>query len=167
MKTIPHKQKAQIQGSALEYVMSGSGAPPIILVNGSSGPVEGWYRVYAELETFSTVFAYNRPSIGGSDRPNHPQRGDVIVTTLRELFAAVGLNLPYLLVGHSLGGLYVNLYARRFPHKVAGVIFLDAAAPGDEVLQDNYQTPLQYILNKISGLFKPAKNTHAEVQFAN
>lgn len=167
MKTIPHKQKAQIQGAALEYVLSGSGAPPIILINGAGGPVEGWYRVYAELETFSTVFAYNRPGIGGSDRPNSPQSGDVILATLRELLSAVGLNPPYLLVGHSLGGLYVNLYARRFPHEVAGVIFLDAAAPGDEVLQDNYQTPLQNILNKISGLFKPGKHTHAEVQFVH
>jgi pimeloyl-ACP methyl ester carboxylesterase len=167
MKTIPHKQKAQIKGAALEYVMSGSGAPPIVLVNGAGGPIEGWHRVYAELETFSTVFAYNRPGIGGSDRPNSPQSGDVIVATLRELLAAVGLNPPYLLVGHSLGGLYVNLYARQFPHETAGVILLDAAAPGDEVLQDNYQTPVQHILNKISGLFKPGKNTYAEVQFVH
>lgn len=59
MKTIPHKQKAQIKGAALEYVMSGSGAPAIALVNGAGGPIEGWHRVYAELETFSTVFAYH------------------------------------------------------------------------------------------------------------
>lgn len=167
MKTIPHKQKAQVQAVALEYVMSGAGVPPIILVNGAGGPIEGWHRVYAELETLSTVFAYNRLGMGGSDRPNSPQSGDVIVTTLRELLVAVGLNPPYLLVGHSLGGLYVNLYARQFPDEVAGVIFLDAAAPGDEVLQDNYQTPLQYILNKLSGLFKPGKNSHAEVQFVH
>ncbi|MBL8153502.1 MAG: alpha/beta hydrolase [Anaerolineae bacterium] len=167
MKSIPQKQKAQIQGVALEYVKSGAGAPPIILVNGSGGPIEGWYKVYAELETLSTVFAYNRPGIGGSESSKFPQSGDVIVATLRELLAAVGLIPPYLLVGHSLGGLYVNLYARQFPHEVAGAVFLDAAAPGDEVLQNNYQTPLQSILNKISGLFKSSKDTHAEVQFVH
>ncbi len=167
MKTIPPKQKVQIQGVALEYVMSGSGAPPIILVNGAGAPIEGWHRIYAELEKQSTIFAYNRPGVGGSGSPNSPQTADVIAATLRELLVEIGLNPPYLLVGYSLGGLYINLYARQFPDEIAGVIFLEAAAPGDEVLKDHYQTPLQRVLTKISSLFKPSKDTHAEVLFVD
>lgn len=165
MKSLPPRQKAQIRGCTLEYITSGSGSPAIVLVNGAGGPIEGWYKVYAELEAISTVFAYNRPGIGGSDRPNVPQTGDVIVTVLRELLMAIGLAPPYILVGHSLGGLYVNLFARQFPGEVAGVVLLDAAAPGDEILQHNYQTTLQRVLNRMMGLFDPVlgKDKNREV----
>lgn len=169
MKSLPPRQTAQIRGCTLEYITSGSGSPAIVLVNGAGGPVEGWYRVYAELEAISTVFAYNRPGIGGSDRPNSPQTGDAIVAVLRELLTAIELVPPYILVGHSLGGLYVNLFARQFPGEVAGVVLLDAAAPGDEVLQHTYQTALQRGLNMVIGLFAPffGKDKNREVAFVS
>lgn len=169
MKSLPPRQTAQIQGCTLEYITSGSGSPAIVLVNGAGGPLEGWYRVYAELAAISTVFAYNRPGIGGSDRPNSPQTGDVIVTILRELLMTIGIVPPYILVGHSLGGLYVNLFARRFPGEVAGVVLLDAAAPGDEILQHTYQTTLQRGLNAVIGLFDPifGRDKNREVAFVS
>jgi pimeloyl-ACP methyl ester carboxylesterase len=167
MKALPAKQKVQIQGSTMEYITSGSGLPVIVLVNGAGGPVEGWYKVYSELEALSTVFAYNRLGIGGSDRPNSPQTGDVIVSDLRDLLVVADLQPAYVLVGHSLGGFYVNLFARQFPDEVAGVVMLDAAAPGDEILQHEYQTKLQTILNKFFGLFDAifSKDENGEVNF--
>jgi pimeloyl-ACP methyl ester carboxylesterase len=73
MRTFRHKHKASIRGHTLEYLMSGSGRPPIVLINGAGGPVEGWYKVYGALAAIGTVFAYNRPGIGGSDKPKEPQ----------------------------------------------------------------------------------------------
>ena len=64
MKALPQKQKISIRGASLEYVTSGTGSPAIVLVNGSGGPIEGWYKVYAQLKELGTVFAYNRFGIG-------------------------------------------------------------------------------------------------------
>jgi pimeloyl-ACP methyl ester carboxylesterase len=147
MNSFPPKQIVEVQGKKIQYVTSGKGTPAIILVNGGGGPIEGWYRVYTELEQMSTVVAYNRSGIGGSDRPTTPQTGAVIVSMLRALLHEIKIAPPYVLVGHSLGGLYVNLFARQFPHEIAAVVFLDAAAPGDEVLQQEPQTPLQKLFN--------------------
>jgi pimeloyl-ACP methyl ester carboxylesterase len=152
MKSLPNKLKANINGQTLEYITSGTGNPPIVLVNGSGGPVEGWYKVYAELETLATVFAYNRPGLSASSKPTQAQTGEVIVASLRALLLHAGLQPPYILVGHSLGGLYVNLFARLFPAEVAGVVFLEATSPRDveEIPAEN--SPLQRLAEKMLNL---------------
>lgn len=155
MRSMPKLLKATINSKTLEYTISGSGRPTIVLVNGSGGPIEGWYKVFAGLEMLGTVFAYNRLGMGGSDKPTEPQTGSRIVTTLHQLLSDVGLPPPYVLVGHSLGGLYVNLFARMFPEDVAGVALLDATAPEDvlQLPQENngFQRLTQSILNLIFG----------------
>lgn len=130
--TLTNKRvKATVNRQSLEYSISGTGSPTIVLLNGAGGPIEGWYKVLPELETLGTVLAYNRPGVAGSARPTQPQTGDVIITTLRELLAHTGLRPPYVLVGHSLGGLYANLFARLFPAEIRAVVLLDATAPDD------------------------------------
>ncbi len=131
MQMMPKLAKAAVGGSTLEYAVSGSGKPVIVLVNGAGGPIEGWYKIYAKLEKLGTVFAYNRLGLGGSSKPAEPQTGIVVVETLHTLLNIVGLQPPYVLVGHSLGGLYVNLFARQYPQEVAGAVLLDATAPDD------------------------------------
>lgn len=169
MHALPLKQQAHIHGHDLEYVAAGSGRPVIVFVNGAGGPVEGWHTVYPAVARLGTAFAYNRLGVGGSDRPHTPQTGEAIVATLRALLAAVGLPPPYVLVGHSLGGLYTNLFARRFPHEVAGVVLLDAAAPGDEVLQHEHQSLLQRMSKRVLGVTDTilGKDAYGEVAFVS
>ncbi|WNG36464.1 alpha/beta hydrolase [Archangium violaceum] len=143
MKPIPPKQKASIHGQALEYIIAGQGSPTIVLVNGSGGPIEGWLRVLEPLSALGTVFAYNRPGLGGSGKPVVPQTGEVIVESLRALLLHANLPPPYLLVGHSLGGLAVNLFARTFPAEVSGVVLLDATAPEDVRVMAKHQNGFQ------------------------
>jgi pimeloyl-ACP methyl ester carboxylesterase len=152
MYALPAKQLVQIGNRQLEYMLSGTGQPTIVLLNGSGGAVEGWHKLYPAIERLGTVLAYNRLGIGRSDRPATPQTGEAIIATLRDLLGALDLAPPYILVGHSLGGLYANLFARRFPTEVAGVVFLDAAAPGDEMLQHQHQTPVQRATKRVFGL---------------
>ncbi len=71
------------------------------------------------LIPIGTVIAVDRLGVGKSDRPTEPQTGEVIVATLRSLLAQAGVPPPYVLVGHSLGGLHVELFARRHPDEVA------------------------------------------------
>jgi len=143
------KRVTTVKGSAVEYVVAGSGAPAIVLVNGAGGPLEGWIRVLAALEAVSTVVAYNRLGIGRSSKHSEPQTGDVVVGLLHTLLKELDLHPPYVLVGHSLGGLFVNLFARTYPSEVAAVVFLDSAAPEDSTLIDEHGTVLQRFTQRV------------------
>ena len=60
------------------------------------------------------------------------ESGAVVIASLRELLRYAGLQPPYVLVGHSIGGLYANLFARLYPAEVAGVLFVEATHPRDQ-----------------------------------
>lgn len=135
MKPIP-KQKIHTANGTLEYAKSGEGLPAVILINGGSGPVEGWYKVYPPLAEEVTVFAYNRFGVGSSDQPASPQHGEAIISSLRQLLQEIALHPPYILVGHSLGGLYANLFARRYPEEIAGVVLLESSHPQDLAINE-------------------------------
>ncbi len=147
---LPPKQTVEVDGQRVEYARAGSGAPAIVLVNGSGGPIEGWMRVFEPLSALGTVLAYNRPGIGRTDRPQVAQTGDAMVHALRQLLGATGLAPPYLLVGHSLGGLVVNLFARRHPGEVHGVVMVEATAPEDPEAMAALASPLQRALQRLA-----------------
>ncbi|WP_337100409.1 alpha/beta fold hydrolase [Paenibacillus sp. YIM B09110] len=147
-------KKSEIHTSKgkLQYQISGSGKPNIVLINGGSGPIEGWMKVLPGISESSTVFAYNRLGVAGSDKPQQPQDGRTIVEHLREALQLVGFEPPYLLVGHSLGGLYANLYARLYPDETAGVVFLESSTPGDISLNQHQSTTVK-TMNKLLSMF--------------
>lgn len=117
------KYKVDTPKGTLQYNISGNGKPNIVLINGGSGPIEGWMKILPAISETSSVFSYNRFGVAGSDKPKEIQDGINIVNTLREALTIVGFEPPYLLVGHSLGGLYANLYSRLYPKEVAGIVF--------------------------------------------
>jgi pimeloyl-ACP methyl ester carboxylesterase len=71
------------------------------------------------------VFAYSRPGYGDSDSPTTPRDAKHIVEELRGLLAAEGYAPPYILVGHSFGGTYMELFAKSHPSEVAGLVLVD------------------------------------------
>jgi len=135
MKSI-QKKKILTNSGMIEFAQLGEGVPTVVLINGGSGPIEGWYKVFYELAEETSVLAYNRLGVGKSDQPKSPQHGHSIVTTLRQLLKEINVNPPYILVGHSLGGLYANLFARQYPEEIAGVVMLDASHPEDISIND-------------------------------
>ncbi len=155
MLSFPTKFKLQVAGELVEYARSGDGPATVVLVNGSGGPIEGWYKVFEPVSHFATVLAYNRPGIGGSAKPSVPQVAGHMVESLRNLLAAVGLRPPYVLVGHSLGGLIVNLFARVYPSEVGAVVFLEASSPDDLVLLKQHESVLQRFLGAAIGKVVP------------
>ncbi|WP_309893482.1 alpha/beta hydrolase [Archangium sp.] len=148
MNPLPSKQQASIHGQALEYITAGQGSPTIVLINGAGGPLEGWLRVWEPLSVLGTVFAYNRPGIGGSGKPVVPQTGEVIVEALRTLLLHAQLSPPYLLVGHSLGGLAVQLFARTLPEEVSGVVLIEATAPEDVSVMASHRSGFQRLAQR-------------------
>ncbi len=107
------------------------GAPAtVVFENGSRNTLDKWNKVIPEVAKEATVFAYNRPGYGKSDKPSTPRDGKTVVEELRQLLREQGLRPPYTLVGHSLGGLYMQMYARAYPQEVQGVVLVDSLYPG-------------------------------------
>ncbi len=104
--------------------------PVIVFENGSGATLDTWDKVIASIKMDATVFAYNRPGYGKSEETTQPRDGLTIVNDLRATLRRQGLQPPYILVGHSLGGLYTQLFARAYPQEVKGLVLVDSIWPG-------------------------------------
>lgn len=83
--------------------------------------------VHERVAQVTTSVLYDRAGTGWSDDIELPRSADEVTDELHGLLQSVGVLAPYLLVGHSLGGVYVQRYAQRFPDEVAGLLLLDPA----------------------------------------
>ena len=119
---------ATIDGRRIAYVEAGGGTPAIVFVSGAGMDIDSWFKVFPAASRIRRAIAYDRLGVGRSDRPTVPQTGDVMVDGLRALLRHIGASPPHVLVGHSLGGLHVELFARQHPEEVAGVVLVEAAS---------------------------------------
>lgn len=101
----------------------------VVFEAGSRGTIAGWGTVPAAVARDVTVFAWNRPGYGNSAVAAAPRDGRTIVEELRRVLRHKGLQPPYVLVGHSLGGLYMQWFARAYPDEVKGLVLVDALYP--------------------------------------
>ena len=113
----------------VEFAMTRHDTQAVVFENGLGGRMEWWREVLPQITGETTTFAYNRPGYGTSEATETPRDGTHIVDELRDLLHAKGLNPPYVLVGHSLGGLYMQLFARRYPEEVSALILVDSTHP--------------------------------------
>ena len=166
---LPPRRQMQTRAGALQYITSGTGSPSIVLMNGAGVTLDGWRALLPAIQGLGTVFAWNRFGVMGSDDPQRAQSGALVIGSLRELLAYAGLAPPYVLVGHSMGGLYANLFARLYPQEVSAVMFLEATHPRDgEALpahEDQIGCALAKVLALPQRLFRA--NLHSELQAAS
>jgi len=127
--SIPDTRTDRLGERRVEYVLAGKGAPAVVFESGLGGTMDWWAKVFPEVAKETTVFAYNRPGYGESERAVTTRDGDHVVDELRALLKNRGLNPPYVLAGHSLGGLYMQLFARRYPNEVAALVLVDSTHP--------------------------------------
>lgn len=111
--------------SAFEFSVRGSGAPPVVFISGLGDGRDAWAPVFGDVAGFATAFVYDRAGYGHAPPAAGPRDGAAIVAELRDLLRRAGLRPPYVLVAHSLGGLYAELFARRYPAEVAGAVLVD------------------------------------------
>lgn len=116
-------------GHQVEFVVSGQGSPVVVFENGLGGTLDWWSKVWPDAVQETTSLAYNRAGYGKSETSFETRDGAHIVEELRTLLKARGLPPPYVLVGHSLGGLYMQLFARKYPQDVAALVLVDATHP--------------------------------------
>lgn len=130
--------------------MTGHGAPTVVFENGLGGRLQWWAEVLPAIAQETTVFAYNRAGTGTSTEASTPRDGETIINELRRNLRDKDIAPPYVLVGHSLGGLYVQLYARRYPQEVAGLVLVDSTHPEQlkgAGAKDNWPTWIKLMSN--------------------
>ncbi|NUR92455.1 MAG: alpha/beta hydrolase [Nonomuraea sp.] len=103
--------------------------PTVVLESGMGCPLEGWTWVQRAVAEYAPVVCYERAGIGRSDPPDEPLSADLATRDLRALLTALELPGPYILVGHSYGGLLIRHFAHLHPLDVAGLVFLDSSHP--------------------------------------
>ncbi|MDC0722820.1 alpha/beta fold hydrolase [Nannocystis bainbridge] len=117
-----------VDGAAMHIHCTGAGAPTVVLEAGAFGFAQVWARVQPLLAERVRVCSYDRAGLGWSeDAASHD--GIAAVTRLRTLLAAAGEPGPYVLVGHSLGGALIRIFAARYPDDVVGLGFVDPSHP--------------------------------------
>lgn len=126
---LPGSEVAQIGGTPVELTQVAGPEPTVVFVSGISGTNAIWKDVFPVIARDHATFAYHRPGYGDSPRNDAPRDGATIVARLRAILDARSIARPVILVGHSAGGLYSQLYARRYPGEVAGMVLLDPVHP--------------------------------------
>jgi pimeloyl-ACP methyl ester carboxylesterase len=115
----------------LHLVDTGKGSRAIVFESGLMSTVLSWQGIQEELAATFRVISYDRAGMGWSDLGPFPRTADKIVDELHSLLERAGVPPPYLLVGHSFGGLTMPLFAARYPSEVSGVVLVDPVAPAE------------------------------------
>jgi len=118
-----------VDGRPMHLLCEGQGSPAVILESGMPGISLGWTSVIEDIASFAKVCAYDRAGWGWSEGGPEPRTVSNITGELRELLRTARVDPPYVLVGHSFGGLIVQVYASRFPDEVAGMVLVDSSHP--------------------------------------
>lgn len=113
------KLRAQIDGSARE------GQPTVVLVSALGDSLETWKLVQPAVAQFARVVAYDRAGLGQSEADATPPTPQRIANQLHALLQSAGLKPPYVLVGHSIGGPFIRMFAGLYPSEVAGLVYVD------------------------------------------
>lgn len=112
-------------GRKLDLYCIGTGSPTVLLESGIGGSAFDWRSVQDKIAKLSRVCAYDRAGLGRSTAGPMPRDVKAEVADLEALLKAARLPSPYVLVGHSMGGYNVRLYAFRHPDSVAGLVLVD------------------------------------------
>jgi pimeloyl-ACP methyl ester carboxylesterase len=111
----------------------GEGTPAVVIEPDWGGLSCEWQDIQNELSKLTTVITYDRAGYGESPRGEQPRDGRHIASELYTMLSNTNIREPYIFIGHSGGGLYVQLYAKMFPMDVAGIILVDSlTADNDE-----------------------------------
>jgi len=166
-------------GRRMYLECDGAGAPTVVLISGKGNRADTWNvnvvdphkpeaTVFREVARYTRVCAYDRPATEGINR--EPSRSDPVsapvtakdgVADLHALLSAADLRGPYVLVGHSYGGLIARLYASTYPDEVAGIVLEDALSEG---LYDSLTAAQREVLEKINLVPEPVDTVRSFAQ---
>jgi pimeloyl-ACP methyl ester carboxylesterase len=122
-------QLVDVGGYKMHIDCIGQGSPTVILDSGLGDSYISWHKVQPQIAQFVRVCSYDRAGLGYSDSGPHPRTSKDIAGELRTLLHNAGIAPPYILVGHSMGGYDVRLYASLYRGEVAGMVLVDSSHP--------------------------------------
>lgn len=141
-----------VGGRRLHLHCTGAGSPTVVLLPGFGEASASWGWIAPDVARQSRACVYDRAGRGGSDAAPTAQDGEALAADLRTLLERAGESGPYVLVGHSFGGLLALTFANRYPDLVAGVVLLDSTSP--EMFTKLPTYPLFYeAFRRISAVF--------------
>jgi pimeloyl-ACP methyl ester carboxylesterase len=117
--------RVAVDGRTIRMLVSGSGESTVVFENGGGPPLEMWGKVQPPVSRFAITVTYDRFGVGLSDDAPQPRDGRRIAAELRRALRAAGIAPPYILVGASLGGPYIRIFAGMYPDDVAGMVLVD------------------------------------------
>jgi pimeloyl-ACP methyl ester carboxylesterase len=124
----PQGQLVDIGGFCLHLNCAGHGTPTVVMDAGGGAPSIAWGLIPSEIAKFTRVCTYDRAGFGWSDpNPRISRTSYQSVDELHLLLTKAEINPPYLLVGHSLGGVNMRLYASQYPEDVVGLVLVDSS----------------------------------------
>jgi pimeloyl-ACP methyl ester carboxylesterase len=124
--TPPPGQLVDIGGHRLHLWCVGDGEPVVILDNGLGGTTAGWGFVQPVVARFTRVCSYDRAGMGYSDPGPSPRTARRIASELAELLVRSGIREPVVLVGASIAGFDIRVFASDHPERAAGLVLVDA-----------------------------------------
>jgi pimeloyl-ACP methyl ester carboxylesterase len=161
-------KQVKVNGSNFTVYQKGfesrtTNTPAIIMENGMGESLGHWDAIIDELAKVAPVFAYDRAGVGKSDKIFQMPTMKFVAENLKAILTTLKIPPPYILVGHSMGGLYIRGYAGFYPNEVAGLVFIDPAdftetkaqwkillttigvpsAKADEMIQERLYSPAQ------------------------
>jgi len=114
-----------VEGCALHVLEQGSGMPAVVLEAGIAASSLSWRPVMPLVKSFVEVVSYDRAGLGWSEPCARPRTLAQITNELGTLLERARIDPPYVLVGHSFGGLVIRAFTHRWPERVAGLVFVD------------------------------------------
>jgi pimeloyl-ACP methyl ester carboxylesterase len=125
-----HAQRlVDVGGHAINVYCLGHGSPSVILDAGEGETMYTWHKVQPAIAKFTRVCSFDRAGMGFSGAGPLPRDANAMVTDLHALLGRAHISPPYVLVGHSIAGLYAPLYADRYLPDVAGMVLIDPSFP--------------------------------------
>ncbi|MEN1936182.1 alpha/beta hydrolase [Paenibacillus sp. 102] len=123
-----YEKYVNIDGVALyTKVIKGKKDSPVIIMDAGYGDYsKAWYQVAERIIEYGTVLLYDRAGLGKSEKSPNARISSEMVKELKELLQQLQLKPPYILIGHSFGGINVRLFASFYPEETAGLILIDS-----------------------------------------
>jgi pimeloyl-ACP methyl ester carboxylesterase len=116
--------------------VKGQGKHTIVIESGSGSNCAEWFGIQDNLSQHAKVVVYNRPGYPWSEHIKEKRNPKNIANELRQMLENEGLEPPFIIVGHSFGGMVANAFARLFPEATQAVVFIDATHPEHRRFED-------------------------------
>jgi pimeloyl-ACP methyl ester carboxylesterase len=142
----------------------GNGENTIIFLNGFRMSFNTWGKVFTEISADHSVLAFNRRGIGKSSKAKTEQSGETIIKEIHSLISSLNITPPFLLVGHSLGAIFANLYARTYSNDVLGLVFIDGTHPSE--IADHKGNKSSFIIELINDTVKSIEKLFDQYKYS-